>query len=52
MGLITSLRAAAPLPIGEGLGVGLATSHLAATTAIYLKHSGFGMLVAEWQQIL
>ena len=60
----TSLCAATPLPIGEGLGVGLAgldglaglgfaaTSHLAATTAICLKHSGFGSLVAEWQQIL
>ena len=53
-----TLRAAAPLPFGEGLGVGLAglglaaTSHLAATTAICLNHSGFGRLVAEWQQIL
>ena len=52
------LCAAAPLPFGEGLGVGLAglgfaaTSHLAATTGMYLKHSGFGRLVAEWQQIL
>ena len=59
---VTSLCAAAPLPFGEGLGVGLAglaglegfaaTSHLAATTCMYLKHSGFGGLVAEWQQIL
>ena len=45
-----------PLPFGEGLGGGLgwagfaATSHLAATTAICLNHSGFGRLVAEWQQ--
>ena len=47
------LRAAAPLPFGEGLGWGFAaTSHLAATTGMYLKHSGFGKLVAEWQQIL
>ena len=56
VGLPPPLRAAAPLPIGEGLGVGLgwcglaATSHLAATTATYLNHSGFGRLVAEWQQ--
>ena len=47
-----TLRAAAPLPFGEGLGVGLAGLGLAATTAICLNHSGFGRLVAEWQQIL
>ena len=52
------MRSRSP-PYGEGPGVGLAglegfaaTSHLAATTAIYLNHSGFGGLVAEWQQIL
>jgi len=28
-----------------------ATCHLAATTGMCLKHSGFGRLVAEWQQI-
>jgi len=32
-----------------GLGFA-ATSHLAATTAIHLNHSGFGRMVAEWQQ--
>ena len=51
--LPSPLRAAAPLPFGEGLGVGLgfaATSHLAVTTAIHLNYSGFGSLVAEWQQ--
>ena len=36
----------------EGLGVGLATSHLAATTRMHLKHRDFGRLVAEWQQFL
>ena len=36
---------------GAGGGAGFAaTSHLAATTTICLKHSGFGRLVAEWQQ--
>ena len=45
---------AQPLPsLWRGWGWGLAaTSHLAATTTICLKHSGFGRLVAEWQQIL
>ena len=38
---------------GRGWGWGFAaTSHLAATTRICLKHRGFGRLVAEWQQIL
>ena len=43
-------------PFRGGVGGGLgwagfaATSHLAATTAICLNYSGFGSLVAEWQQ--
>ena len=55
MGLATHCAQPSP-PFRGGVGGGAgwagfaATSHLAATTAICLNHSGFGRLVAEWQQ--